>query len=157
MTSRRLLKAAEAIREVVSMAILTELRDPRIQNVTVTGVEVAPDMRTAKVLVSIMGSEGQQHMCLNGLNRSAGFLQSKIAKRIDTRYTPRLTFTMDDGVKKSLEMAKILHDLELERKQLAAERETIDDDPPETTDAALPDQPTTDADDSEPDSAQRSS
>ncbi len=122
MTSRRLLKAAEAIREVVSMAILTELRDPRVQNVTVTGVEVAPDMRNAKVLVSIMGTEGQQHMCLNGLNRSAGFLQSKLAKRIDTRYTPRLTFEMDDGVKKSLEMAKILHDLELERQQLGMER-----------------------------------
>ncbi len=122
MTSRRLLKAAEAIREVVSMAILTEMRDPRVQNVTVTGVEVAPDMRTAKVTVSVMGTEGQQHMCVNGLNRSAGFLQSKIAKRIDTRYTPRLTFEMDSGIKKSLEMAKILHDLELERAALAAQR-----------------------------------
>lgn len=119
MTSRRLLKAAEAIREVVSMAILTELRDPRVQNVTVTSVEVAPDMRTAKVMVSVMGTEGQQHMCLNGLNRSAGFLQSKIAKRIDTRYTPRLTFELDEGVKKSLEMARILYEIEQERRQLA--------------------------------------
>ncbi len=49
--SRRLLKAAEAIREVVSMAILTEIRDPRVENVTVTGVEVAPDMKSAKVSV----------------------------------------------------------------------------------------------------------
>lgn len=122
MTSRRLLKAAEAIREVVSMAILTELRDPRVQNVTVTGVEVAPDMRTAKVMVSIMGSEGQQQLCLNGLNRSAGFLQSKIAKRIDTRYTPRLTFENDPGVKKSLEMGRILMELEKERQQLAADQ-----------------------------------
>ncbi len=119
MTSRRLLKAAEAIREVVSMAILTELRDPRVQNVTVTGVEVAPDMRNAKVLVSVMGTEGQQHMCLGALRRSAGFLQSKIAKGIDTRYTPRLTFELDEGVKKSLEMARILHELEQEREELA--------------------------------------
>ncbi len=119
MTSRRLLKAAEAIREVVSMAILTELRDPRVQNVTVTGVEVAPDMRSAKVKVSVMGTEGQQHMCLNALNRSAGFLQSKLAKRIDTRYTPRLAFELDEGVKKSLEMARILYELELERQGLA--------------------------------------
>ncbi len=51
MTSRRVLKAAEAIREVVSMAILTELRDPRVQDVTVTYVEVSPDMRHAKVHV----------------------------------------------------------------------------------------------------------
>ena len=56
MSSRRVLKAAEAVREVVSMAILTELRDPRIRNVTVTYVEVAGDMRQAKVHVSVMGT-----------------------------------------------------------------------------------------------------
>lgn len=141
MTSRRLLKAAEAIREVVSMAILTELRDPRVQNVTVTGVEVAPDMRNAKVQVSVMGTEGQQHMCLGALRRSAGFLQSKLAKRIDTRYTPRLTFELDEGVKKSLEMARILHELELEReelakRQLALEAEPVDGQPAATDPAA---------------------
>ena len=59
MSSRRVLKAAEAIREVVSMAILTDLRDPRIEGVTVTYVEVSPDMRQAKVHVSIMGDEAQ--------------------------------------------------------------------------------------------------
>lgn len=123
MTSRRLLKAAEAIREVVSMAILTEIRDPRVQNVTVTGVEVAPDMRNAKVLVSVMGDEGRQHLCLNGLRRAAGFLQSQIAKKIDTRYTPRLSFELDEGVKKSLEVGRILHELALEREQLAREKE----------------------------------
>lgn len=101
------------------MAILTELRDPRVQNVTVTGVEVAPDMRTARILVSVMGTEGQQHMCLTALQRSAGFLQAKLAQRIDTRYTPRLTFELDAGVKKSLEMARILHELEIEREELA--------------------------------------
>ncbi|MFN5948044.1 MAG: ribosome-binding factor A, partial [Pirellulaceae bacterium] len=67
MTSRRLLKAAEAIREVVSMAILTELRDPRVQGVTVTSVEVAPDMREAKVYVSIMGEPNKQSLALKGL------------------------------------------------------------------------------------------
>ena len=56
MSTRRLLKAAEAVREVVSMAILTQVRDPRVQDVTVTGVEMAPDMRSAKVTVSIMGN-----------------------------------------------------------------------------------------------------
>jgi ribosome-binding factor A len=138
MTSRRLLKAAEAIREVVSMSILTELRDPRVQNVTVTAVEVAPDMRTAKIKVSVMGTEGQQHMCLNGLNRSAGFLQAKIAKRIDTRYTPRLTFELDEGVKKSLEMARLLHQLELERQQLAADSTPQDAQPLASEDPTTP-------------------
>ncbi|MCA9190961.1 MAG: 30S ribosome-binding factor RbfA [Planctomycetales bacterium] len=123
MASRRLLKAAEAIREVVSMAILTEIRDPRVQNVTVTGVEVAPDMRTAKVLVSIMGDEGRQALCLRGLANAAGFLQSKVAKRIDTRYTPRLSFEIDEGVKKSLEVGRILTELAREREELAAARD----------------------------------
>ena len=115
MSSRRLLKAGEAIREVVSMAILTELRDPRVKNVTVIGVEVAPDMREAKVLISIMGSESQQATSLRGLRNSAGFLQSKIAERIDTRYTPKLTFVADEGVKKSLAVAQILDQIAHEK------------------------------------------
>jgi ribosome-binding factor A len=106
--SRRVLKAASAIREVVSMAILAELKDPRVRGVTVTGVEVAPDMREAKVLVSIMGSESQQKLSLRGLQNAAGFLQAKIAERIESRYTPRLQFEIDSGVKKSLAIAEIL-------------------------------------------------
>jgi ribosome-binding factor A len=108
MTSRRVLKAAEAIREVVSMAILTDLRDPRIQGVTVTFVEVSPDMRVAKVHVSIMGSDTTQKLCLKGLQSSAGFLQQKISKRIDTRYTPVIRFELDMGVKKSIAIARML-------------------------------------------------
>ena len=121
--SRRLLKAAEAIRGVVSMAILTELRDPRVKNVTVIGVEVLPDMKSAKVQVSIMGSEKEQQLSLSGLQNAAGFLQKRIAERIETRYTPRLEFVMDKGVKNSLEVARIL------REVLPAER---------TEEAALP-------------------
>jgi ribosome-binding factor A len=109
--SRRLLKAAEAIRGVVSMAILTELRDPRVKNVTVVGVEVLPDMKSAKVYVSIMGSEKEQQLSLSGLQNAAGFLQSKIAERIETRYTPRLTFVLDKGVKNSLEINRILREV----------------------------------------------
>ena len=111
MTSRRVLKAAEAIREVVSMAILTDLRDPRIQGVTVTFVEVSPDLRIAKVHVSIMGSDTTQKLCLKGLQSSAGFLQQKIAKRIDTRYTPVIRFELDMGVEKSIAIAKMLNEM----------------------------------------------
>jgi ribosome-binding factor A len=111
MSSRRVLKAAEAIREVVSMAILTDLRDPRIEDVTVTYVEVSPDMRQAKVHVSIMGDDAKQRLCLHGLRSSAGYLQSKIADRIDTRYTPRISFHLDEGVKKSLAINQLLQEL----------------------------------------------
>ena len=111
MSSRRTQKAAEAIREVVSMAIIAELRDPRIEGVTVTYVEVSPDMRHAKVHVSIMGDEKKQQLCLHGLRSSAGFLQSKISDRIDTRYTPKLRFELDMGVKNSLAISRLLNDL----------------------------------------------
>jgi ribosome-binding factor A len=111
MSSRRVLKVAEAIREVVSMAILTELRDPRIQDVTVTYVEVSPDLRYAKVHVSVMGDEAKEQLSLRGLKNSTGFLQQKIAKRVDTRYTPRINFVLDRGVKHSLEVSRILDEV----------------------------------------------
>ena len=108
MSTRRLLKAAEAVREVVSMAILTQVRDPRVKDVTVTSVEMAPDMRSAVVHVSVMGSPAQEQLALRGLASSAGFLQAQIAEKIDTRYTPRLRFAIDKGVKHSLEIARVL-------------------------------------------------
>jgi len=111
MTSRRAQKVAEAIREVVSMAILTELNDPRIRDVTVTYVEVTGDLRQAKVHVSIMGDETRQQLSLRGLQNSAGFLQAKCAKGIDMRYTPRLEFFLDQGVKKSIAVSRILSEV----------------------------------------------
>ena len=68
-------------------------------------------MRTAKVHVSIMGDEAAQKLCLHGLRSSAGYLQQKISKRIDTRYTPRVRFELDLGVKKSIAIAKMLDDV----------------------------------------------
>lgn len=115
MTSRRLLKAAEAIREVVAASILTELRDPRVKDVTVVGVKVSPDMREAKVAVSIMGDERQQQLSLRGLQNAAGFLQSKIASRIDTRHTPRLQFVIDKGIQHSLLVGEILEKIKREK------------------------------------------
>ena len=111
MVSRRLLKVAQAIREVVSTAIVMDLQDPRIENVTVTYVEVSGDMRQARVHVSVMGDEKQQRRCLHGLQHAAGFLQRKIAQRIDTRYTPKLEFTLDEGVQHSLEIQQLLGEL----------------------------------------------
>ena len=127
MTSRRVLKVAEAIREVVSMAIIADLKDPRISDVTVTYVEVTPDMRHAKVHVSIMGDDTKESLCLHGLRSSAGFLQKKIGQRIDTRYTPRLEFQLDQGIKKSIEITKILNDV------LSDEENLHENSPPENS------------------------
>ena len=135
MSSRRVQKAAEAIREVVSMAILTDLRDPRVEHVTVTMVEVSPDMRQTRIHVSIMGDDKKQKLCLHGLQNSAGFLQSKIAKRIDTRYTPKIKFVLDMGVKKSLEIHNLLQSV-LPSENTDPLPDTSEDDPNSASDAS---------------------
>lgn len=111
MSSRRTLRAAEAIREVVAMTILRDIQDPRVSDVTVTYVEVSGDMQLAKVHVSVMGNDAKQALCVKGLQNAAGFFQKKIADRIQTRYTPRITFVLDKGVKNSIAVAKILKDV----------------------------------------------
>jgi ribosome-binding factor A len=125
MSSRRVEKAAEAIRGVVSMAILAELKDPRVRDVTVTYVEVSSDLRHAKVHISVMGDETHQNLSLRGLQSAAGFLQSKIAERIEIRYTPKLSFLLDQGVKRSIAVAQILQQV------LPPEKTTPDDEPSE--------------------------
>ena len=111
MSLRRAQKAAEAIRAVVSMAILAELKDPRVRDVTVTYVEVSADLRPAKVHVSVMGDETRQQLSLRGLQNAAGFLQAKIADRLDIRYTPRLSFLLDQGVQHSIAISQILQEV----------------------------------------------
>ena len=105
------------------MAIIADLKDPRIRDVTVTLVEVSPDMRQAKVNVSVMGDETKQKLCLRGLQNSAGYLQSKIGKRIDTRYTPRIQFVLDEGIKHSMIVTKILEEVLPAEREAAKEKE----------------------------------
>jgi ribosome-binding factor A len=99
---------AQAIREVVSSAILFEVSDPRVRAVTVLGAEVSHDMRQATVLVSIMGTETEQNLAMRGLQHASGFLQAKMAARLQTRFTPVLSFKRDDSVKKSIELTKLI-------------------------------------------------
>lgn len=139
MASRRVLKVASAIREVVSMAILTDLRDPRVEHVTVTRVEVTGDLREAKVYVSIMGDEKKQNLCLHGLKSSAGYLQQKVSNRVELRYTPKLNFMLDEGVKNAAEVARILGEVLPEKpsETEATESSLADGDNVPDTDAEL--------------------
>ena len=128
MPSRRVLKAAEAIREVVGMSILRDIQDPRIQGVTITYVEVSSDMQQAKIHVSIMGNEAKQNLCLKGLQNAAGYFQRKIADRIQTRYTPRVQFVLDQGVKKSILVSKLLKEvLPPKEEEAEAEEEIVEE------------------------------
>jgi ribosome-binding factor A len=145
MPSHRSLRMAEAIREVVSSAILFEMADPRVRAVTVLSVDITGDLRNATVKVSVMGTEAEQNLAMKGLQSGAGFLQSRVAARLQTRFTPVLTFQRDDSVKKSIQMSRLIDDT------LAADREahaqsqsqasgTSDDEPsvPDPPDADLP-------------------
>jgi len=108
MPSHRSLRMAEAIREVVATAILFEVADPRVQSVTVLRVEVSGDLRQAKVYVSIMGTESERLRALEGLNHATGFIQARVAARLQTRFTPVLGFKLDDSVKKSVELGRLI-------------------------------------------------
>ena len=108
MKSHRLARVSEVVREVTAEVILFEIRDPRVKGVTVTRAEVSADLQHAKVYVSIMGTEKEQKLCLHGLEAAAGFVQSKLAKRLTTRYIPHVTFVLDPGVKKSIEIARVI-------------------------------------------------
>jgi ribosome-binding factor A len=130
MASHRIPRAAEAIRETVSTAVLFELADPRIRNVTVLRAEVSGDLRNATVFVSIMGTEAEQKRALIALGHAAGFLQAKVAKRLQTRHTPVLRFERDDSVKKSVAISRIIDEA------LAADRPA----PEAPADDALDDQ-----------------
>ena len=108
MTSHRSLRVAEAIREVVASAVLFEAADPRLRSVTVLRAEVSGDLRQATVYVSVMGSQADARLALRGLRHAAGFLQSKVADRLQTRYTPVLSFKLDDSLKKSIEIGRLI-------------------------------------------------
>ena len=110
MKSHRIARVSEAIREVASETILFELNDPRVKGVTVTRAEVSGDLQHAKVYVSLMGSDSEQKLTMHGLRHATGFLQSKLAKRLQTRFTPVIQFVVDEGVKKSLEMTRLIHE-----------------------------------------------
>ncbi len=108
MARRRLLRVARVIKEAVSRAIIEELADPRVGFVTVTEVEVSPDMRTALVKLSVLGEPGQARRCLDAVNSARGRLQQAVGDEMTAKVTPRLSFELDDSVKKSVELSRLM-------------------------------------------------
>ncbi|MEO2030926.1 MAG: 30S ribosome-binding factor RbfA [Planctomycetaceae bacterium] len=138
MSTRRTARVASVIREAVSTAILQELRDPRIRNVTVLGVEVSTDLRYAKIAISVMGSDEEASLTLHGLNSARGYLQAKVAGRVKTRYTPELRFEIDRGIQKSFEAAQILEQvLPKSVEQGPSDPESNDQDEPNSIDETV--------------------
>lgn len=112
MAASRMRRINEVLREVVGAAISTELSDPRIGFVTVTSVETSPDLRTAKVFVSVLGSAEEREATLEGLRSSHGVIQSRIAAETRMKRTPTLTFRYDDTVEQGVRISELLEEEE---------------------------------------------
>jgi ribosome-binding factor A len=108
MTTPRMRRINEVLREVIGAAIATELSDPRIGFITVTSVETSPDLRTAKVHLSVLGDEAARQDALAGLRSSHGVIQSKIAAETRMKRTPKLSFHYDPTVEQGMRISRLL-------------------------------------------------
>ena len=106
----RMRRVNESVRQVLSEA-LPELKDPRIGFVTVTGVETSPDLRHARVFVSVLGSEKKRKKSLEGLAAAHGVLQSHLARELRMKRTPTLAFEYDPTVEEGVRMSKLIDGL----------------------------------------------
>jgi ribosome-binding factor A len=104
----RMRRVNEAVREVLSARIAEGLKDPRIGFVTVTAVETSPDLRHARVFVSVLGQEAEREQTLAGLDSSHGLLQAQIARELRMKRTPTLEFVYDDSVDHSMRITELL-------------------------------------------------
>jgi ribosome-binding factor A len=98
----------EAVRAVLSEEIATHLKDPRVGFVTVTGVKTSPDLRHARVYVSVLGDEEVRAASLDGLRSAHGYLQRRIADQLTLKHTPNLTFEYDESVDRGMRITELL-------------------------------------------------
>lgn len=108
MPTARMRRINELIREVLGGAIATELQDPRIGFVTITAVETSPDLRSARVFVSVLGDDREREDTLRGLASSHGVLQSAIASEMRIKRTPTLSFHYDDSIERGARLSQLL-------------------------------------------------
>ena len=108
MTGGRMRRVDEAMREVLGGAITSELKDPRVGFVTVTAVETAPDLRRARVFVSVLGTEAERRRTLDALRHAHGYLQRRVAGELRLKHTPTLEFEYDDSSERSLRIAELI-------------------------------------------------
>jgi ribosome-binding factor A len=108
MTADRMRRVDEAMREVLSGAITSELKDPRVGFVTVTAVDTAADLRHARVYVSVLGTASERKRSLDGLRSAHGYLQRCVADELHLRHTPTLDFVYDDTAERAQRIGELL-------------------------------------------------
>ncbi len=116
---------SQEVRRELSRLILEEVKDPRIaQLTTVTDVYVAPDLKTAKVYVSVYGDEAVKKETFAGLRNAAPFLRSMLAKNLNMRHTPQLFFTADDSLEYGMRMDALIASVSAQNNDSDAEEDT---------------------------------
>jgi ribosome-binding factor A len=108
MGSDRLRRVDEAVRQVLSDAVTQDLKDPRIGFVTVTAVRTSPDLRHARVWVSVLGSAEEREASLAGLRSAHGFLQGRVATELRLKNTPTLDFRHDDSIERGMRVTELI-------------------------------------------------
>ncbi|MFO0838657.1 MAG: 30S ribosome-binding factor RbfA [Phycisphaerae bacterium] len=107
--SRRLERIASLIRSLVAEAILTRLSDPRIPPVTsITRVEIAPDLASARIHVSVLAADAKRELCIDALRQAAGRLRAYVGDHVTMRHVPRLVFQLDDSVRRGSQTVESL-------------------------------------------------
>jgi ribosome-binding factor A len=119
---RRPERLAEEIREEIARMIAFELKDPGVGFVTVTRVELAHDLRYARVYVGIMGDEAERKKSLDALRRAAGFVRRELGRRLRIHHSPEIDFRYDKGIDATDRVARLLAE-EAEREKAAAAAE----------------------------------
>ena len=102
----------EAVREVLGDAVFSDLKDPRIGFVTVTDVKTSADLRSARVFVSVLGTEEERDATMAGLQSAHGVLQARLARELKIKRTPTLQFVYDDTAERAARVEEILHDVD---------------------------------------------
>jgi ribosome-binding factor A len=110
MSSDRMRRVDEAMREVLSDAVASDLKDPRIGFVTVTDVKTSPDLRHARVYVSVLGNQAEREATMAGLQSAHGVLQRRVASELRLKNTPTLTFAYDDTAARAMRLQQLLED-----------------------------------------------
>jgi ribosome-binding factor A len=121
MNSRRQQRVAELIREEIATILTRKVSDPRVAMVSVTDVQVSPDLQIARVFVSAIGDDDARQLAMKGLDRAKPFIRHELATRVELRQVPELVFRLDEAVERGARVENLLRQIEEEQRNRTGE------------------------------------
>lgn len=117
MKNNRVRKVELQVKDEVSKIIITKLKDPRVGFVTVTAVEMTADLKSAQIFISVMGTQSQKTETISSLNDASKYIRAEMNQRIKLRYSPSITFRLDDTIDRAIRIGRILEDLDRDKSE----------------------------------------